>query len=75
MNKEVETILEKAMNMSQQQRAFIAEQLLESLEVKTDTDVEKEWQQEIQKRMTDVNREGIVFMTWDDAKKRLRGEN
>ena len=75
MNKEVETILKKAMNMSQQQRAFIAEQLIESLEAKTDTDVEKEWQQEIQKRMADVNREGVVFMTWDDAKKRLRGEN
>ncbi|MFA6010946.1 MAG: addiction module protein [Desulfobacteraceae bacterium] len=75
MNKEVETILEKAMNMPQQQRAFIAEQLIESLEAKTDTDVEKEWQQEIQKRMADVNREGIVFVTWDDAKKRLRGEN
>ena len=75
MNKEVETILEKAMNMPQQQRAFIAEQLIESLEAKTDTDVEKEWQQEIQKRMADVNREGIVFLTWDDAKKRLRGEN
>ena len=75
MNKEVETILKKAMNMSQQQRAFIAEQLIESLEAKTDTDVEKEWQQEIQKRMADVNREGIVFVTWDDAKKRLRGEN
>ncbi len=75
MNKEVETILEKAMNMPQQQRAFIAEQLIESLEAKTDTDVEKEWQQEIQKRMTDVNREGIVFLTWDDAKKRLRGES
>lgn len=75
MNKEVETILEKAMSMSQQQRAFIAEQLIESLEAKTDTDVEKEWQQEIQKRMADVNREGIVFVTWDDAKKRLLGEN
>ena len=75
MNKEVKTILEKAMSMSQQQRAFIAEQLIESLEAKTDTDVEKVWQQEIQQRMADVNREGVVFMTWDDAKKRLRGEN
>lgn len=37
-DKEVVTILEKAMNMSQQQRAFIAEQLIESLETKTDND-------------------------------------
>lgn len=74
MNKEIMTILEKALNMPQQERAFIAEQLIESLDAKIDADVEKAWQQEIQKRMADVNRPDIVFMTWEDAKKRLHGE-
>lgn len=75
MNKEVKTILEKAMGMSQQQRAFIAERLIDSLEAHTDTNVEKAWQQEIQKRIAEADREDVVFLSWDEARKRLRGEN
>jgi hypothetical protein len=75
MNKDVKTILDKAMSMTQQQRAFIAERLIDSLETTIDSDVEKEWQLEIQKRMADAGREDIVFMNWDEAKKRLWGEN
>lgn len=75
MNKEVKTILEKAMSMSQQQRAFIAERLIDSLEANTDTNVEKAWQQEIQKRIAEADREDVVFLSWDEARKRLRGEN
>jgi hypothetical protein len=72
MNKDVKSILEKAMTMTQQQRAFIAERLIDSLETTIDNDAEKEWQQEIQKRMSESD---VGFISWDEAKKRLRSEN
>ncbi|MBF0552000.1 MAG: addiction module protein [Deltaproteobacteria bacterium] len=74
MDKEVTTLLEKALNMPQHQRAFIAEQLIESLDARFDPDVETAWQQEIQARMAEAERGEADFLSWEDAKKRLRGE-
>jgi putative addiction module component (TIGR02574 family) len=71
MNEEVKAILKKIMELPQQQRAFIAERLILSLDAKVDRNVEKAWQAEIQKRMSG---EDTAFLSWEDVKNRLKGE-
>ena len=74
MNEKLKTILENALNMPQEQRAFIAGRLIDSLDDKTDADVEAAWQDEIQKRIAGAEKGEASFMSWDVVKKRLRGE-
>jgi hypothetical protein len=54
MDEKLKTILENALNMPQEQRAFIAGRLIDSLDDKADADVETAWQQE----MNSKRREG-----------------
>ena len=49
MNEKLKNILENALSMPQEQRAFIAGRLINSLDENVDDDVETAWQNEIQK--------------------------
>lgn len=60
--------------MPQQQRAFLAGQLIDSLEPQIDIDIEAAWQQEVHKRVSQAKEESIAFIPWTDARRRLRGE-
>ena len=59
--------------MSQENRAFIADQLIDSLDTRFDHNVESAWQQEIQKRIAEAEKGGAEFISWEDAKKQLQG--
>jgi putative addiction module component (TIGR02574 family) len=74
MGKELNGILEKVLNMPQQQRAFLAGQLIDSLEPQVDIDIEAAWQQEVYKRVSEAKEGTIAFIPWTDARRRLRGE-
>ncbi|UCF93566.1 MAG: addiction module protein [Desulfobacterales bacterium] len=74
MDEKLKNILEKALNMPQEQRAFIAGRLIDSLDDKVDEDVETAWQKEIQKRIASAEKGEATFMSWDEVKKRLKGE-
>lgn len=73
MNDHLKDILKNVLNMPHEQRAFIAGRLIDSLDEDTDTEVELAWQQEIQKRIADAGRGKASFMSWEDAKERLKG--
>lgn len=73
MEEKLKTILENILNMPQEQRAFIAGQLIDSLDEDIDVDVEMAWQKEIQRRMKNAGKGRAIFMSWEDAKTRLRG--
>jgi putative addiction module component (TIGR02574 family) len=74
MDEKLKNILENALNMPQEQRAFIAGRLIESLDDKVDEDVETAWQNEIQKRIASAEKGEATFMSWEYVKKRLKGE-
>ena len=74
MGQELNGILEKVLNMPQQQRAFLAGQLIDSLEPQVDIDIEAAWQQEVHKRVSEAKEGAIAFIPWTDARRRLRGE-
>lgn len=72
MNDHLKNVLENVLKMPYEQRAFIAGRLIDSLDEDMDADVELAWQQEIQKRIADAGRSKASFISWEDAKKRLK---
>ena len=73
MGKELNGILEKALNMPQPQRAFLASQLIDSLEPQVDIDIEAAWQQEVNKRVSQAKEGLVTFIPWGEARRRLKG--
>ena len=73
MRNELNSILEKVLRMPQHQRAFLAEQLINSLDQqKIEPDIEAAWQKEIQHRLLEAKEGKVDFMSWEEARKRLR---
>ncbi|PIV17717.1 MAG: addiction module antitoxin RelB [Elusimicrobia bacterium CG03_land_8_20_14_0_80_50_18] len=73
MNKVVEKIVAQALQAPPKDRAVIAEQLIASLDAATDLDVEVAWQEEIQKRVGEVDKGDIDCIPWEAVRERLRG--
>ena len=73
MGKELNGLLEDVLNMPQQQRAFLASQLIDSLEPQVDIDIEAAWQQEVNKRVSQAKEGLVTFIPWGEARRRLKG--
>lgn len=73
MNKVVEKIVGRALQAPPKDRAVIAERLISSLDAATDLDVEIAWQEEIRKRVEEVNKGDIDCIPWEVVRERLRG--
>jgi len=69
----VEGIIAQALQMPPKIRAIIAERLLSSLDLEPDVDVELAWQQEVQRRIVEVEKDEVVCIPWEQVLQRLRG--
>lgn len=69
---ETDRVLTRALKLAQPDRARVAERLLLSLEGGFDRDVEPAWQQEIQRRLGEIDRGEVVCVPWEDVRERLR---
>jgi len=69
----VEGIIAQALPMPPKIRATIAERLLSSLDLEPDLDVELAWQQEVQRRIVEVEKDEVVCIPWEQVLQRLRG--
>ncbi|MDI6734898.1 MAG: addiction module protein [bacterium] len=72
MNTTVEKIMTQALQIPPEERAVISEQLLSSLETVIDLDVEVAWQEEIQRRLREVDKGNVVCIPWEVVRERLR---
>lgn len=72
MNTTVEKIIAQALQIPQKDRAVIAEQLISSLETVIDLDVEVVWQEEIHRRVMEVDQGNVVCIPWEVVRERLR---
>lgn len=72
MDNELNELLNKILSMSQEQRAFLVDKLIDSLESKADLDVELAWQKEIQKRIEEAEKGQATFISWEDVKQKLQ---
>ena len=68
----VENLLAQALLMPAQDRAAIAERLISSLDAEIDQDVEIAWQQEVQRRVDEIDKGLVACIPWEQVLLRLR---
>jgi len=73
MKTAVENIINHALQMPPEDRAAIAERLISSLDSDVDQDVEIAWQQEVQRRIEEIDRGDVACIPWEQVLNRLRG--
>ena len=72
MTDKTQAIVEQALKLSPTERADVAEQLLACLDEALDSDVEKAWQEEIQRRLQQVERGEVELIDSDTVMAELR---
>jgi putative addiction module component (TIGR02574 family) len=71
MTEKSQVVLEEALKLPPNERAEVAEQLIASLDEVPDTDVEQAWQEEIQKRLQQIERGEMKTIPWEEVQRRL----
>ena len=71
MSDDANELLKKAMTLPVEERAELANSLLDSLDDATDPSVEAAWQAEILRRMEEVDSGKVVPETLEEARRRL----
>ena len=71
MRQQSQTILEQALKLTAQERAAVAQQLIQSLDPVQETGVEQAWQEEIQQRISDVDNGIATTIPWEEVQRRI----
>jgi putative addiction module component (TIGR02574 family) len=72
MSQKSQVILGEALKLTPHERAEVAEQLIASLDDVHDPDVEQAWQEEVQRRLLQVERGEVKAISWEEVQRRLR---
>ena len=72
MTDKTQAILEQALKLSPTERADVAEQLIVSLDERPDADTEQAWQEEVQRRLQQVERGEVELIDSDTVMADLR---
>lgn len=64
--------LEEALHMMPNDRAMIAQTLIASLDPEAEPANEVLWQEEIQKRLKDSEKERVEFLSWDSVRRKIK---
>jgi putative addiction module component (TIGR02574 family) len=74
MSPEVDELLKKAMELPPEERGALAASLIDSLEETSepDLDVEAAWQQEVARRMEEIESGKVKPIPWLEVKRRAR---
>jgi putative addiction module component (TIGR02574 family) len=67
-----EQLLTLALELPPEERAALAERLIESLDVPTDDGVEAAWSEEIRRRLERLDSGQAVTIPWEEARRRIR---
>lgn len=71
MPREAAQILHEALELPPEQRAALADSLLDSLDTEVDADVEQAWREEIERRVESVRNGTAMLVPWEDVQARL----
>lgn len=71
MSRETTELLKQALSLSEEERAVLAASLLNSLDTTADLEVEQAWQQEIARRLDDLDSGKAKKFPWTDIRQRL----
>lgn len=72
MTDKSKVVLQEALKLTANERAEVAEQLIASLDEVPDTDVEQAWQEEVQRRLQQIERGEVKTIPWEEVQRRLR---
>jgi len=64
-------LLAEALRLSEEERAALAGELIQSLETEVDADAEAEWSQEIRTRLDRLGRGEAITIPWSEARRRI----
>jgi putative addiction module component (TIGR02574 family) len=71
MSREATKLLQRALSLTEEERALLAGSLLESLDATTDADVEAAWQQEIARRLEELDQGRAKTIPWTEVRGHL----
>lgn len=74
MSTNADTILGTALALPPDERAWLAEELVASLDRHRDPDVEAAWAREIERRIAEVESGEAETVSWEDARARIRAK-
>lgn len=72
MAQNVKEILDDVLSLPDESRAYVAEVLLESLDIGDDFPVSEAWRQEIERRCKDIDEGKVTLVPGDDAMAKLK---
>jgi len=72
MSTRADTILDTALALPPNERAWLASELIASLDESKDSDVEAAWAAEIEKRIAEVESGEAETRDWDETRTRIR---
>jgi putative addiction module component (TIGR02574 family) len=72
MSTRAETILDTALALPPDERAWLASELIASLDASGDSDVEAAWAAEIERRIAEVESGDAETSSWEEARTRIR---
>jgi putative addiction module component (TIGR02574 family) len=72
MSTRADTILDSALELSPKDRAWLASELIASLDADKDSDVEAAWATEIERRIAEVDAGEAETTSWEEARTRIR---
>ena len=68
----VDDIIDQALRQPEKERARIAEILISSLEKAVDKNVELAWQEEVTRRLKEIDSGAVKCIPWEEVRDKLR---
>lgn len=68
----VDDIIDQALRQPEKERARIAEILISSLEKPANKDIELAWQEEVTKRLHEIDSGAVRCIPWEEVRDKLR---
>lgn len=72
MSHETEELLQRALALTDNERAELAGNLIASLDTTVDPDVDLAWQQEIARRFDEIRSGNVTTVPWDEVRRKAR---
>ncbi|MBI3014454.1 MAG: addiction module protein [Candidatus Tectomicrobia bacterium] len=69
-----EDLYQKALGLSEEERAALAARLIESLDTEAEEGVEAAWLAEVERRMEELDSGKVQSIPWEDVRARLFGK-
>ena len=73
MSTDVQELLNTALRLPDKDRAELAASLIESLDQPFDADAQAAWAEEIQRRVSDMDRGAVRAVRWEEARRIIAG--